>query len=273
MKWPKPDLVKLAQNQPDTKQPTALAHALQRLAPEILAQASEQPDPFGWLLDAVDMEKWSQSCRGRKEPWMGRVWLAAASQLRAERRLIHQAHGWRDTWEELRQHRDQPDLAAKADDFFLAQLAHANDQRRTELPAMPSFQERLAQARKNKDDAILRRFRRARQGQGRRAGVARAERYLVQNWLEMPRGLPGLCFFSDAALDNLLKALGLRTGEDWATKQFRVRLGLIQAGIKRHLIEDVIDPKAQLRFTSDSLKKTWIFTGGPITWDGRRLWP
>ncbi|MFZ1074058.1 MAG: hypothetical protein WAO21_11580 [Verrucomicrobiia bacterium] len=265
-KWPKPNLVELAQSKS-----SPLAAALNRLAPEILAEASKQLDPFGWLLATMDVGKWSKYCRTRRALWMTRVWLASASQLRAERRLIHKAHGWADTWEELR---GNPLMQTAADNFFLAQLNHASGRRRDELLAIPAFEPRLAEARQAQEKAFLRRLQRAKKSAGMRAGVSLAERYLVQHWLELPHGFPGLCFFSDSALQNLLAAFGLSTGPNIsATKQTRVRLGLIQAGVRRHLIEEVIDIHDTLRFTSSMMKKPWTCTGGIIRWGRRKLWP
>ena len=194
--WPKPDLVQLAKHE-SRGRPTPLAHGLRRLAPEILAQASAQPDPFAWLLACLDVAEWSHFCTNRKEPWMTRLWLATASQSLAERTLIHKAHGWGTTWEELRRN---PDQLRKADEYYFAQLRHASTERRAELLAIPGLTSRLAQAHEEKDEAFLRRFRRAKNGGGKRAGVAFAEKYVVQHWLEMPQRVPGLCFFGDIAV-------------------------------------------------------------------------
>ena len=127
---------------------------------------------------------------------------------------------------------DKPDQLRYAEDHFFAELSHANETKRAEMLALPGLEERLAKARQEGDEAFLRRFRRARQGKEFLAGVANAEKFAVQDRLELPRGLPGLCFFSDAAADSLLKFCGLRPGKQSATKQLRVRLGLIQAGTK-----------------------------------------
>jgi hypothetical protein len=264
VKWPKPNLVELAKNKSGP-----LASALTALNPEILAQASAQLDPFGWLLAAVDLREWRAWCGQHHVPWMSRVWLAAASQLRAELRLIHKAHGWSDTWAELRRN---PKSLRKAEDFYFAQLTHAPEQRRNELLAIPVLEPRLARARQAKDEAFLRRLRRAKKGAGKRAGASPAEKYVVQHWLELPQGLPGFCFFSDSALDSVLNSFGLGQGKSWATKQTRVRLGLIQAGALRHLIEDVIALPNELRFTGSMVQKPWTFTGC-ITSGKRRLWP
>jgi hypothetical protein len=117
-------------------------------------------------------------------------------------------------------------------------------------------------------------LRRATHTKGKRAGASLAEKYLVRHWLELPRGLPGLCFFSDCALDNFLDLLGLKTGGDtsWATTQIRLRLGLIQSSVKRHLIGAVINKAGELHFTGDFVKMPWIFAG-KIPWGKRVLWP
>lgn len=128
-------------------------------------------------------------------------------------------------------------------------------------------------ARQEKDEAFLRRWRRAKKGAGSRAGVSRTEKYIVQHWLELPRELPGLCFFSDLALHGLLEIFGLSTGEALATKQVRIRLGLIQAGAKRHLIEHVIDSGNKLSFTGSMATRPWSGSGGDIYWGLRKLWP
>ena len=96
-----------------------MRYALKRLLPETLAEASNQLDPFGWLLNAMDMNEWSNFCRTHHAPWMTRIWLAAASQLCAERRLIFKAHGCSDTWDNLRRN---PNELRAAEDFILCQL-------------------------------------------------------------------------------------------------------------------------------------------------------
>jgi hypothetical protein len=263
-KWPKPNLVELARSEyvetRGNKSFAPLRYALMRLPPEILAQASDQLDPFGWLLAAVDMNEWSEFCRARHVPWMTRVWLAAASQLRAERRLIFKAHGWSDTWEELK--RNPKDLHA-AEDFFSAQLSHAREQRRDELLTIRVI---------GLSEASRRRLRRSKKVRGKRDGVVPAEKFTVQHWLELPNGLPGLCFFSDPALDGLLEAFGLNTGTETATKQIRVRLGLLQAGAKRHLVEEVVNFNSELRFTGSKVKNPWVIKGN-LRWGKRTLWP
>jgi hypothetical protein len=263
--WQKPNLVALAKGET-----SPLAFALRRLPPKALANASAHFCPFGWLLHAVDVTEWVEYCRGRDRPWMTRVWIAAASQMRAECRLLHKAHGWADTWRELWQNQSSPDKLRYEEENFFAQLRHADETRRSELLAMPGLEARLAKARKEKDEAFLRRFRRAKQGAAR-ASVALAEKYAVQHWLELPRGLPGLCFFSDVALHSLMEIFGLRTGDGLGTKQLRVRLGLIQAGAKRHLIEDVIADGGKLTFTGSMMTKPFRFDGR-ISWGTRRLW-
>src|SRR5206468_5566180 len=40
---------------------------------KILAEASKQLHPFGWLLEEVDVTEWSEYCRRHHEPWMTRV--------------------------------------------------------------------------------------------------------------------------------------------------------------------------------------------------------
>lgn len=267
-KWPKPNLIELAKSKS-----SPLANALKILPPEILAEASRQSDPFGWVLALWDLPEWSEYCSTHRAPWMTRIWLAAASQLRAERRLIHRSHGWGDTWEKARQNRDNPDRLRFADEFFFAQLHHANGKRRSELLATPGLEERVAQARHEKDGTFLRRLRRAKHGTGVRSGVSMAEKFLVQHWLELPRELPGLCFFSDLALHGLLEIFGLSTGGALATKQVRIRLGLIQAGAKRHLIEQVIPTGTKLSFTGSTVAQPWTASNGHILWGTRRLWP
>jgi hypothetical protein len=267
--WPKPNLIELAESKS-----SPLAIALKCLKPEVLAEASAHFCPFGWMLHAVGVNEWIEYCRAHCWPWMARVWLAAASQMRAEVRSLHKAHGWADTWKELRQNQSGPDNLPYADEYFFAQLRHADETRRAELLATPGLEDRLAKARQEKDEAFLRRFRRAKKHEGKRSGSALAERFVVRYWLELPRGLPGLCFFSDCALDNFLDLLGLKTGGDtsWATTQIRLRLGLIQSSVKRHLIEAVIKKAAKLHFTGDFVKTPWIFAG-KIPWGKRVLWP
>ncbi len=263
--WKRPNLLKLAEGNPFGP----LRYALERLPTRILSKASEQLDPFGWLLGAVDIADWGEFCRERRKPWLARVWLATASQLRAESRLIHKAHGWAGTWEEVRQN---PHDLEMADNNFLAELAHAKQGWRCELLAIPELADRIAKARQDKDEAFLRRFRRAKRGEGGRAGMARAEDFIVQYWLELPGKLPGLCFYSEEALASLLEAFGLTNGSDLATKQIRVRLGLIQAGTKRHLIERFLALPDELRFSGAMLLDPWILRGKFI-WNGRQLWP
>lgn len=264
--WPKPNFVELAKSNTGP-----LAIVLKTLSPGILTEASKLLDPFGWLLDAVDVTEWSKYCSTHRAPWLTRIWLAVASQMRAECRLIHKAHGWADTWQELRQNQNMPDKLRYADEFYFAQLTHANEKRRAELLAIPVLEERLMKARQENDEAFLRRFRRAKQGAGLRAGVCLAEKYVVQHWLELPLGFPGLCFFGDMALHSLLEAFHLNTGDTYATKQIRVRLGLIQAGAKSHLIEEVIDQPGKLSFTGRMVRKDYVFKGR-VFWGGRQLW-
>ena len=280
VKWSKPNLVELAKGELEPGYPTLLGRALRRLDPNFLARASEQLNPFGWLLAAVDVVKWVESSATRKVPWMERIWLATASQLRAQWKLIDKAHGWAGTWENLRRN---PKELRNADDYFLAELSHAEDSRRAELLAWPPLAGRLAKARQERDEAFLRRFRRAKQAAGKRAGVTLGEKFMVQYWIEMPTGLPGLCFFADKALHQLLKVFGLHSGDSTvnarafmgaATKQTRVRLGLIQAGAKRHLIEQVDHSPIALVFKGTLLTRPYIFENEHgIYWGGRLLWP
>ena len=273
-KWPKPSLVDLSKSElaalprsmgSEKKRACIFApirYALTKLQPKDVATASPQLDPFGSLLEAVDIGEWSEFCRVKHAPWMSRVWLAAASQLRAEQRLIFKAHGWSDTWEKLRR---KPENLRAAEDFFSAQLNHARGQRRTEL---------LAIRVNGLSETSGRRLRRARIGKGKRMGVSLAEMFLVQHWLELPHGFPGLCFFSDVALNSLFDIFGLSAAKCEATKQMRVRLGLFQAGAKRHFIDDVISIDGELRFISGMLRKPYRFNKGTvITWGERRLWP
>lgn len=264
-KWPKPDLAKMA----DARPSNLLAVALTMLPPEVLVEASAQADPFGWLLVALDVSKWSVYCRVRRMSWLVRVWLATASQLRAEVALIFRAHGWGGTFQELRR---DPRSSDKADDYYFAQLRHAGSERGYELLGLPMLGKRLPKARHEQDASFFRRLRRAKHGAGRRAGVALAEKYLVQHWYDFSPELPGLCFFSDPALDELLAAFGLSTGGVAATKQLRVRLGLIQAGARRHLIEEVISTSDELRFTGSMVTKPWVCNRGRIMWGNRQLW-
>src|SRR5258706_384628 len=72
VKWAKPDLTELGKSRfvappghkPEKEKPglvfAPLRYALERLPPETLVQASEQLDPFGWLLEAVDVAEWLQ---------------------------------------------------------------------------------------------------------------------------------------------------------------------------------------------------------------------
>jgi hypothetical protein len=161
----------------------------------------------------------------------------------------------------------------EADDYYVAHLRHAKARRRADLLVTPRLDQRLTKARQAGDEAFLRRFRRAKQGKGRRARVALAEKFTVQHWLELPRGFPGLCFFSDFALHDLLEAFGLTKGDAYATKQLRGRVGLIQAGAKRHLIEEVIDCNNRLLFQGGLLEEPWKLTSAAITWGERQLWP
>jgi hypothetical protein len=273
-KWQKPNLVELSKNEfvelprsagSEKKRVRTFApirYALTKLQPKDIAVASQQLDPFGCLLEAMDVGEWSKFCQSERAPWMVRVWLAAASQLGAERRVIFKSHGWSDTWGKLRQN---PNDLRAAENFLVAQLNHAREQRRNELLAIRVI---------GLDETSYRRLRRAKRGEGKRRGAAKAEKFIVQYWLELPHGLPGLCFFSDTALETLLKEFGLKADEDTATKQLRVRLGLIQAGAKRHLIEQIIGLDGQLRFTGSMVKEDYVLKKGTvITWGGRRLWP
>jgi hypothetical protein len=273
-KWLKPNLVELSKSEivvlprsagSENKRARTFApirYALTKLQPEDVAIASEQLDPFGYLLEALDVGEWSEFCHAHHAPWMTRVWLAAASQLRAEWRVIFKSHGWSDTWEKLRQN---PNDLRAAENFLVAQLNHAREQRRNELLAIRVI---------GLDETSYRRLRRAKRGEGKRRGAAKAEKFIVQHWFELPHGLPGLCFFSDTALETLLKEFALKADEDTATKQLRVRLGLIQAGAKRHLIEEVIGLDGQLRFTSSMVKEDYVLKKGTvITWGGCSLWP
>ena len=264
--WSKPNLVELAKIES-----SPLATALGQIPPDILARASAELDPFGWLLGAVDVKQWSTFCRTCHVPWATRVWLAAASQSRAEHRLLDRAHGWSDTWRKLRQSQRSPENLRHADNHYIAQLSHATGRRRSELLTLPGVEERLRKAHQESDEAFLRRFRRAKRAVVP-AGVAKAEKYAVQHWLEMPHGLPGLCFFSDGALHSLFEAFGLATGGGLATKQVRARLGLIQSGARRHLVEDVISLGLRLRFTGSLMTKPYTIEG-TVSWGGRRLWP
>lgn len=329
--WPKPDLVELSKGK------TPLAFALSKLPPPLLAEASGELDPFGWLLAHIDVSKWSYACQEDRKPWMTRVCLATASQLLAEVKLAEKAHGRADTWEQLLRsakenhvlvhkskleqihaslirfgfrrvapgvfrvndgktrfrevrffyHRTDPEMRCvvvrfnaaldAADEFFFSQLRHAKAETRAELFRTPGLAERIAKAHQERDEAYLRRLRRARRGGGRRAGVSPAEKFIVQSWLELPHGLPGLCFFHDSAIHALLDAFGLETGEADASKQVRVRLGLIQAAAKGHLVEQVIAINGELRFTGRMMKEPIIcrnfkfFWNTP--WEKRQLWP
>ena len=188
------------------------------------------------------------------------MWQAAASQLRAECRVIFKAHGWSDAWEKLRR---SPKELRLAENLFTAQVSHAKGLRQKELLAIRVM---------GLNEASRRRLRRAKKSLGKRAGASSAEKFMVQHWLELPYGMPGLCFFSDAAIDDLLDAFELNTGEDCATKQIRARLGLIQAGAKKHLVEQVIDFKSELRLTGTSVKVPWVIKGR-LSWGTRSLWP
>ncbi len=246
-----------------------LRYALTLLPPETIQFASKQVDPFGWLLEAINMTEWVNFCRGHHHPWLARVWLAAASQLLAERRLTMKAHGWGEKWDTFRKTQSLP----AADDFYFAHLSHA---RKGMEPLPKSFVDvRLAKARQEHDQSFLRRLRRAKQGNGKRAGVALAEKYLVQHWLELPLGFPGLCFFSDTALDSLLILFGLQADNDtsWATTQTRLRLGLVQSAANAHLITSVIGIGEKIQLSSSIRQKSpWVFEG-KIRWGNRRLWP
>ncbi len=268
--WPKPDLTALSASQLVSHQDSGkraeifspLRYALSRLDPTMLAVASQQPDPFGWLLEQINLEEWAEFCRARKSPWMANMWLATASQLRAELRLVFKSNGWSGTWEALR--KNPRDLQA-AVDFFCAQLYHARGNRRRELQSVRPA---------GLSEATLRRIRRAKKGQGNRAGVAPAEKYLVQHWLELPHGFPGLCFFSDTAIHSLLVVFGLvrTSAEAHVTTLLRGRIGLVQAGIKVHLIEQVNTPQGALIFDGRRLKSPFICKG-KISWGRQTLWP
>jgi hypothetical protein len=269
-KWPKPNLVELnngafvglprnmVKSNKQRRIFAPLRYALGRLQPEDVAMASDQLDPFGSLLAAVDVTEWIQFCGTHHEPWLTRVWLAAASQLRAELRLIFRAHGWSDTWENLRRN---PNDRRAAENFLVAQLSHAR-KHRNELLKIRII---------GLSETSRRRLRRTRSNQGKRAGVAAAEKFIVQHWLELPLGFPGLCFFSDPALNDLLDAFGLKSGADTTSKQMRVRLGLTQAGAKQHLIEQVLDLTSELRLTGSQVKEPWVIKG-KLSWGKRRLW-
>lgn len=82
--WSRPNPVQLAAKVTDANRPTVLAFALSHLPPTLLKAVSEKVDPFGCLLDAVNVSAWGDFCVRRGWPWMSRVWLATASQLRAE---------------------------------------------------------------------------------------------------------------------------------------------------------------------------------------------
>src|SRR5262249_52430736 len=116
--------------------------------------------------------------------------------------------------------------------------------------------------------------RRAKRGEGRHAGVAPLEKFIVQFWLELPNCLPGLCFFGDSAVHDLLSYFGLVSSKPATTKQVRERLGLIQAGAKRHLIERVTQSAGELRITGKLLRTPYALTPAfPFKWDERTLWP
>jgi hypothetical protein len=191
---------------------------------------------------------------------MTRIWLATASQLRGELKLIFKRHGWSGTWENLRRN---PRDSQAALDFFVAQLRHTGGQRRTELRTIRPV---------GLPESSLRRLRRARKEQGTRARVSDAERFIVQHWLELPHGLPGLCFFSDIALESLFEVFGLAAGAGGATKQLRERLGLVQAGVRRHFVEDVVGIGSRLTFTGDGGNSRCSFEGA-ISWGNLHIWP
>jgi hypothetical protein len=259
--WPKPNLADLAK-----RQSSPLGYALARLPPEILAEASEQPDPFGWLLESVDAAAWIEYCHAQHKPWLVRVWLAGASQLLAERRLVHKAHGWAENWYELQRN---PDQRRYADNLFLVQLRYASPKLRAQLLVQPGLAERIEQARQEGDQAFLWRFRRAKQGK-KPAPATATDKFIVQYWSELPEGFPGLCFFNATALHDLLAAFELHQHEDHATKQLRVRLGLVQAGSNQHLIETVLfHPKLTLK--GSMITKPYRF--GTMHWNGVQLWP
>lgn len=266
--WLKPDFRQLAKGK------SPLAFALTTLqSPAKLAQASAQPDPWGWLLRRVDLGKWCDRCQTYELPWMSRVWLATASQLRAQHRLAEKAHGLSRTWSAL-QCSSPAHRLRHADSYFLAQLQHAKDAaKRDEILAAPGLAERLAKARAERDEAFLRRFRRAKQAAGKRAGASLAEKYLVQNWTEQPEGLPGLCFFHDSAIHVLLDVFDLSTGQKEATKDARVRLGLTQAGAKRQLVEKVDVLSSELRLVGSLMTEPIVIARCKILWGGRVLWP
>jgi hypothetical protein len=269
-KWPKPNLTRLTAIQVVTHQENGkraemfspLSYALSKLDPAMLAVASGQPDPFGWLLEQINVVEWAEFCRAQNSPWMARIWLAAASQLRAELRLTCKAHGWSDSFHNLK---SNPTELKEALDFFVAQLSHASVQRGAELKVI-----RLAGLSETQD----RRLRRARQSRGVRAGVSPAEQYLVQHWLEQPHGFPGLCFFNDTAIHSLLVILGLvrKRAEAHITTLMRCRIGLVQAGVKVHFIERVDVLADKLTFAGRKLKVPYV-CAGEINWGARKLWP
>jgi hypothetical protein len=273
--WPKPNLPDWSKIAYVTQPKDAacvfspLRYALTLLPPETIQFASKQADPFGWLLESINMAEWVNFCRAHHHSWLARVWLAAASQLLAERRLIMKAHGWGVKWDTLRKTRSLP----AADQFYFARLSHAR--KGIEPPPKSFVDARLAKARQEHDQSFLRRLRRVEQGMGKRAGVAVAEKYIVQHWLELPLGFPGLCFFGDDALNSFLILLGLQTDSEtsWATTQIRLRLGLIQSAAKAHLITSVIGIGEKIQFSSSiSQNRPWVFEG-QISWGNRHLWP
>jgi hypothetical protein len=256
--WPKPNLSDWSKSA-YVRQPrvtasvfSPLRYALTLLPPETIQFASKQTDPFGWLLKAINMTEWVNFCRAHHHPWLARVWLAAASQLLAERRLIMKAHGWADTWDKLRESR----TTSAADDFYIARLNH--DHRGIQPRSESFINPRLAKARQDNDQTFLRRYRRAKQHAGKRAGVGLAEKYLVVYWLELPQGFPGLCFFSDLALHSFLTHLRLRTADNtsWPITQIRLRLGLIQAAPRGHLITGAIIEGKTIRLTTSICQKS-----------------
>jgi hypothetical protein len=257
-RWPKPDPATWSKSahvtQPNSNASvfSPLRYALTLLPPETVHFASAQVDPFGYLLEAINATEWVEFCRAHHHPWLARVWLAAASQLLAERRLVMKAHGWADTWDKLRESR----TTSAADDFYIARLNH--DHRGIQPRSESFINARLAEARQDNDQTFLRRYRRAKQHAGKRAGVGLAEKYLVAYWLELPQGFPGLCFFSDLALHSFLTHLRLRTADNtsWPITQIRLRLGLIQAAPRGHLITGAIIEGKTIRLTTSICQKS-----------------
>lgn len=270
----KSDLTAIAKNN------KTLGKCLSFLPTRIRAAASAQPDPFGWLLAIVPLKEWGRFCDERSAPWMTRVWLAAASQFRAEWRLIQKAHGWRDTFNKLR---ENPQSDKAADAFFFARLCASKGKEKRHWLEIPGLAQRLAKAREEKDEAFLRRFKRAQIKEPGVPLISVVEFYMVRHWLALPRGFPGLCFFSDKAIHDFLVARGItrnppadleevRAIEHATTKQVRERLGLIQAGAKQHLVSRVSCSLGVLRLKSRYLRHDWTFRGS-AKWRGRRKDP